>query len=119
MLPAQPPKCICDNVCSQDKLNITHRFALLHHRLFSATHSVSWSQNLLLREVVFILVLNAQVCQQVKLVLLDSLDLQTVILEFLPDLAAFLKVVKSLLLFDFIILRDLLSNLAKHFKSLN
>jgi len=68
---------------------------------------------------VFILVLNAQVCQQVKLVLLDSLDLQTVILEFLPDLAAFLKVVKSLLLFDFIILRDLLSNLAKHFKSLN
>jgi hypothetical protein len=68
------------------------------------------SLDLLSCEVVLVLVLDAQLLQLFKLLLLDALDLRPFILQLLPDLAAFLEVVKSLLFLVFLVFRDLLPN---------
>ena len=64
--------------------------------------------NLLLRQVSLVLVVDSQFLQALELCLLDAFDLDTLVLEPLPDLAALLEVVKSFLLLDFVVLSNLL-----------
>jgi len=65
------------------------------------------SLNLLLRQVSLVLVVDSQFLQALELSVLDAFNLDTLVFELLPDLAALLEVVKSALLLDFVVLSNL------------
>ena len=71
------------------------------------------SLNLLLRQVSLVLVVDSQFLQALELSLLDAFNLDTLVFELLPDLAALLEVVKSDLLLDFVVLSDLVPKSVK------
>jgi hypothetical protein len=64
--------------------------------------------NLLLRQVSLVLVVDSQFLEANDLVALDAFNLDALILKSLSDLAAFLKVVKSVLFFTIVVLSDLI-----------
>lgn len=66
------------------------------------------SNNLLLREVVLVLVLDSQMIQFFKLFALDAFHLEAFVLQFLAYLATFFKIVQPFLLACFLVLRNLL-----------
>jgi len=69
--------------------------------------SVRSSLNFLLRQVSLVLVVDSQFLQALELCFLDAFNLDTLVFEPLPDLAALLQVVKSFLLLDFVVLSNL------------
>lgn len=69
------------------------------------------SADLLLGEVVFVLVLDAQLLQVIQLLLLDLLDLEALVFQALTYLAALLEVVETLLFLVFLVFGDLTSDL--------
>ena len=71
------------------------------------------SLNLLLRQVSLVLVVDSQFLQALELSFLDAFNLDTLVFELLPDLAALLEVVKSDLLLDFVVLSDLVPKSVK------
>ena len=68
----------------------------------------------LLVKVSLILVSNSKLLEAIKLAFLNSLHLQALILQSLPDHGAFLQVIKPLLLFHFGVHADLITT--KEFK---
>ena len=71
------------------------------------------SLNLLLRQVSLVLVVDSQFLQALELSFLDAFNLDTLVFELLPDLAALLEVVKSDLLLDFVVLSNLVPKSVK------
>jgi len=71
------------------------------------------SLNLLLRQVSLVLVVDSQFLQALELSVLDAFNLDTLVFELLPDLAALLEVVKSALLLDFVVLSNLVPKSVK------
>ena len=71
------------------------------------------SFNLLLRQVSLVLVVDSQFLQALELSVLDAFNLDTLVFELLPDLAALLEVVKSALLLDFVVLSNLVPKSVK------
>jgi hypothetical protein len=69
------------------------------------------SVDLLLGEVVFVLLFDAQLGKLFQLLPLNTLDLESIFLELLAYLAALLEVVQPVLLLEFLVLRDLRPNL--------
>jgi len=58
------------------------------------------SHNLFLSKFILVFVLNTHVLDLAELLLLDALDLESIILQLLSDLLALLEVVESILLFN-------------------